>query len=224
MLDIMHVKLTTSGAIFHCSSKVLKELGVRNEQIENGDGVVDPFFCWYVHLFSLHRKKCLLFVNVLTRYPVFVPNVKRAEIRTLDALLATHLEVQLVDEGVSRACISSVIMPLCSSKIAKSNNRSVIGCAVEFERQIMAYLFYAQKEETPITASALSLRLARVPISSLRPSFFPYLLFRDELMSRFGETGHFTSDPIAMKRPTPPKVGDEASFLPALNSEAKKQV
>lgn len=56
MIDIMHVKLTTSGAIFHCSSKVLKELRVRNEQIENGDGAVDPFFCWYVHLFTLHRK------------------------------------------------------------------------------------------------------------------------------------------------------------------------
>lgn len=88
----------------------------------------------------------------------------------------------------------------------------------------MAYLFYAQEEETPITASALSLRLARVPISSLRPSSFPYLLFRDELLSRFGERGHFSSDSIEMKRLPPPKVGDEASFPAALSEEAKKQV
>jgi hypothetical protein len=194
---------TTINARIECSVKTLKELGLQKEPIGYGNLDADPFFCWYSHLFYLNREKCLLFVNVLTRYPVLVVGVSRIEIRYSNALLCESLMLQLHDEGVSNEIICKFIQHLYRPEISKSKNRSIIGTSVDYERLIRAHLEYSPDHTMPQTQTQMSLRLARTPVLSMEPDAFPYKVFSGELLKRYGETGHFRFDPVAMKpRPT----------------------
>lgn len=190
---------TIINARIECSARTLKELGLQKEPIGYGNLDADPFFCWYSHLFHLNRKKCLLFVNVLTRYPVLIVGVSRVEIRYSNALLCEGLKPQLNDEGVSDEIIFRFIQHLHRPEMSKSKNRSIIGTAVDYERLIRAHLEYSPDHTMPQTEAQMSLRLARTPILAMQPDNYPYKVFSDELLKRYGETGHFRFDTVAMK-------------------------
>lgn len=111
-----------------------------------GNLEVDPFFCWYAHLFYLNRKKCLLFVNALTMYPVLAADLSRKEIHYFNAMLGESLKPQLYDEGVSEDVISKFLEHLYKPEISKSKNRSIIGTAVDYERLIRAHLEYSPQD------------------------------------------------------------------------------
>ena len=87
------------NARIECSAKTLKELGLQKEPVGYGNFEVDPFFCWYAHLIFLNRKKCLLFINALTRYPVLAVDLSRKEIRYLNAMLGESLKPQLMESS-----------------------------------------------------------------------------------------------------------------------------
>jgi len=190
---------TIINARIECSAKTLKELGLHKEPVGYGTLEVDPFFCWYSHLTLLDCKKCLLFVNALTRYPVFVLKVSRKEIQHFNALLGESLKPQLYDEGVSDKIIHKFLEHLYQPEISKSKNRSIIGTAVDYERLIRAHLEHSPPNTQAKTQTEMSLRLARTPIVSMRPDPFPNEVFCAELFRRYGETGHFRFDPIATK-------------------------
>lgn len=187
------------AAQIECSAKTMKELGISKQSIDYGNSDLDPFFCWYCHLFFMNRTKHLLFVNALSRYPVVTNEVTRKEIRNLDALLAFALTLQLQQEGVSHEVNHRITEDLASPKISKSNNRTIIGTAVEYERLLWAYLEYSPHHRRPETPTQMGLKLARTPMVKMRPEPFPYRVFSDQLLARYGDTGHFDFNPIALK-------------------------
>jgi len=141
-----------------------------------------------------------MFVNTATRYPLLSDEVTRTDIRSLDAVLAFRLVLQLQDEGVSQHVIHHVTSDLANPTLAKSNNRSIIGTAVEYERMMWAYLAPSAHSQTPETPTQMGLKLARVPIPKMRPEPFPYRVFRDQLLARYGDTGHFDFNPVSLQR------------------------
>ena len=140
-----------------------------------------------------------MFVNAATRYPLLSEAVTRDDIRLLDAVLAFSLVLQLQNEGVSPDVIHKVTSDLANPTLAKSNNRSIIGTSVEYERMMWAYLEPSPHSRTPETPTQMGLKLARVPIVKMRPEPFPYKFFREQLLARYGDTGHFDFNPISLK-------------------------
>ena len=183
----------------HCSARTLKELGLPPKSVDYGDPDADQFFCWYCNLIFINRKKHLIFVNMATRYPVLSEEVTRRDMRSIDAVLAFSLVLQLQDEGVAHEVIHNLTSDLAKATLAKCNNRSIIGTAVEYERMMWAYLEYSPHRRSPETPTQMGLKLARVPIVKMRPEPFPYRVFREQLLARYGNTGHFDFDPISLK-------------------------
>jgi len=181
----------TSRSRIECSAKTLKELGLGKEAIGYGETEVDPFFTWYCHLFFIDRKKCLLFVNALSRYPIFRFYVNRQDIRRLNELLQETLEAAMREEGVPDTVISQVIQPLSNPNISKSKNRRIIGTAVEYQRLIFAGFEAPYGQLGEMSDLRESLYMARTPIVAMKPDCFPYSVFREELQKRYGETGRF---------------------------------
>jgi hypothetical protein len=181
------------NARIECSAKTLKELGLSKEVVTHGTLDVDPFFSWYCHFFFLNRKKCLLFVNTLTRYPVLAINLSRKEIKQLNSVLGETLRIQLLEEGVPDNVIDQLLLHLYKPEISKSKNRSVIGTAVTLEKDLRAHLQFAPYDVRAKTQIEMSLLLARTPICSMKPDPFPERCFSNELLKRYGETGHFES-------------------------------
>lgn len=176
-----------------CSAKVLKELGIPNQKVGYGSFEVDPFFCWYAHLFYLQGKKSLLFLNSLTRYAVVALDQPRSEIRLINAVLGDNLQCILNREKVPADVIKKYVEHLYQPEITKSKNRSVIGTAVDFEFQLKCILENSCPSELK-TQADLSIELSRTPINKL-PEHFPHDFMRKELLKRYGQTGEFAHDP-----------------------------
>jgi hypothetical protein len=134
-----------------------------------------------------------------TRYPVLSEEVTRRDMRSIDSVLAFSLVLQLQDEGVSHEVIHNLTSDLANATLARCNNRSIVGTAVEYERMMWAYLEYSPHRRSPETPTQMGLKLARVPIVKMRPEPFPYRVFREQLLARYGDTGHFDFDPISLK-------------------------
>lgn len=184
------------SARIECSAKTLKELGLHKEPVSYGTPGVEPFFSWYAHLFHLDRKKCLLFVNCLTRYPVVALYLSRKEIRYLNAILGESLKPQLAREGVPDGTTMKFLEHLYRPEITKSNNRSIIGTAVDYQRQLFSQLDNPHWTDKLQTQTDISLLLARTPILVMKEDSFPYSVFKKQLAERYGETGNFPRAPF----------------------------
>ena len=55
---------------------------------------------WNGHLFFLVRKKCLVFVNNLTNYAVFMPDFVKTDLPNFETFVYDRLEEQLKHDGV----------------------------------------------------------------------------------------------------------------------------
>lgn len=191
--------MTKATSQIHCSARTLKEIGLPPKSVGYGDPETDQFFSWYCNLIFINRKKHLIFVNMATRYPVLSEEVTRRDMRSIDSVLAFSLVLQLQDEGVSHEVIHNLTSDLANATLARCNNRSIVGTAVEYERMMWAYLEYSPHRRSPETPTQMGLKLARVPIVKMRPEPFPYRVFREQLLARYGDTGHFDFDPISLK-------------------------
>lgn len=174
-----------------CSHKTLKEMGLEKQSLEYGSPDVDRLRCWYCHLFLLENQRCLLFINCLTRYPLVRFFVAPQEFRFLSKLLQDSLVDVLREEGVNDDVLFQLYKLFDNPEIAKSKNRSIIGTAVDFEFLINSYLYNPRGNPLPAHDRLLSLKLARTPISALKPFIFPHRALQEELERRFGESGHF---------------------------------
>jgi hypothetical protein len=192
--------MTKAISQIHCSARTLKELGVPPKSVDYGNPDADQFFCWYCNLIFINRKKHLIFVNMATRYPVLSEEVTRRDMHSLDSVLAFSLVQQLQDEGVAHEVIHHLTSDLAKATLAKCNNRSIIGTAVECERMMWAYLEYSPHRRSPETPTQMGLKLARVPILKMRPEPFPYRIFKEQLLARYGDTGHFDFDLDSLSR------------------------
>ncbi len=84
---------------------------------------------WNAHLFFIERKKCLIFVNSLTHYSVFIPAVLKKDLKQINNLFFNRLTEQLINDGVihQQNEIETIWKPtdLCFYKT--NNNKSAIG-------------------------------------------------------------------------------------------------
>ena len=180
-------------ARIECSAKVLKELGIPNQKVGYGSFEVDPFFCWYAHLFYMRGKKSLLFLNSLTRYSVVALNQSRSEIRHINAILGDNLQCILNREKVPDEIIKKYVAHLYQPELTKSKNFSVIGSTVDFASLIRRI---SNNPHTPYIKTQLdfSIRLSRTPVLT-SPVYFPYKRMQEELLTRYGQTGEFAHNP-----------------------------
>jgi len=165
----------------------LKILNIEPKKVGYGVFETDPFFTWYAHLFYYDRRKCLIFVNALTRYTVTIPGLKVDEIRQPNKLLCESLKIQLACEGVPEGIIRKFLEHLYMPELTKSKNKSIIGTAVESQRHIEFYL----EGGRIINEVEMGMKLSRIPTPVMKPDCFPHTVFKNELLSRYGQTGKF---------------------------------
>ncbi|MCU4166732.1 DUF6933 domain-containing protein [Carboxylicivirga caseinilyticus] len=50
---------------------------------------------WNAHIFTLDRKKCLIFVHALTHYTIFIEKFKKGDLKNIDEIFQSKLKQQL---------------------------------------------------------------------------------------------------------------------------------
>ncbi|MCX8110333.1 MAG: hypothetical protein N3D15_03670, partial [Syntrophorhabdaceae bacterium] len=114
-----------------CTRKIIELLNVKPEIYipENDPSFLGP---WYVNLFFIERKKCLIFVNSKTLFPFIVINQTKEEIEQIDHILRRNLLKRLHAESINTDIIARTIKDYEKTTICKTSNRSILGSMNEF--------------------------------------------------------------------------------------------
>ena len=137
----------------HCTKKLLTKLPL----LEDGrlrsrktalsivrDPATNPLNSWHANLIMLQRRQCVLFVNDTTRFPVFVPALKKDGFAELDwyfqdGFMNTLLKVGAEDKHMQAA--QQWLAPLLCDN---DTNRSVQGTLNRMGQDLEGMLDYDQ--------------------------------------------------------------------------------
>ncbi len=108
--------------VLRCTNKLLSLLGKRNLTLIEAPPSADD---WYANLLWLDQRKCLLLVHAGTLFPVFVADVRVADLRPVERRIVGLLEGALLEEGLPIDALG----PLSEAdvRVAKTASRHVLG-------------------------------------------------------------------------------------------------
>ena len=115
------------AVILRCTAKARALLGGHN-LLEPTAGDDE----WYLNLLWFDRRKCLLLVHAGTLFPVFVADVRKADVVPIDAWLARVVRRELVTEGLAEDTLGSLAGPV---EVAKTASRQMLGFMNEMAMQ-----------------------------------------------------------------------------------------
>ncbi|MBW6498524.1 MAG: hypothetical protein K0B09_09065 [Bacteroidales bacterium] len=89
---------------------------------------------WNAHLFFVEKRKCIVFVNILTYYSVFIADIVKKDLKNIDEIFEHRLEEQLLHDRIIYDTKS--VVPLTEGSkirfIKTNNNKKAIGRINDF--------------------------------------------------------------------------------------------
>lgn len=83
----------------YCSKK-LKDFVGHVEETLPGDFNDIKLSDWNAHLFFVDKRKCIVFVNLLTSYAVFIADIVKNDLKNIDDIFIIRLKEQLLHDKV----------------------------------------------------------------------------------------------------------------------------
>lgn len=130
----MAVSRVASGAMtLRCTKKALALLKISARALAELPPSDDD---WYLNLLWFDRRKCLLLTHAATLFPVFVADVRAAQLRRLGSFITGKIEEELASERLPGDCLGQLDPD--AVQVAKTASRSVLG----FMNEMASYLEY----------------------------------------------------------------------------------
>ena len=110
-----------------CTQKLLKELGVKNRDlsaIEESDSVLGN---WYANIFTLDRRKTIIFVNEITLLSFIMYGIRKDNIKKFPDIFINGVEQVLAMTGVRENIIKNVVSEYSSIILTKTDSKKVLG-------------------------------------------------------------------------------------------------
>lgn len=159
----------------HCTKKLLTKLPL----LEDGrlhsrklalsvvrDPSSNPLSDWHANLILLQRRQCVLFVHDATRFPVFVPALRKADFAELDYYFCDGFMNTLVKVGAEERHMSAaekLLMPLACDNDC---DRSVQGTLNQMGQELGFMLEYDNASVMDMAPYRTSAWLAERPCSA----------------------------------------------------------
>jgi hypothetical protein len=158
----------------HCTKKLLTKLPLKNNGRLNNkrpneyaanDGPESPLSGWHANLLLIQRRQCVLFVHDATRFPVFIPVLKKDDFANLDYWFQDGFMNTLLKTGADDALMDrahAVLGPLvcdtdCDRSVQGTMNQMAqdLAHAVDYQgvsvADILGYRLGAWLAERPCT-------------------------------------------------------------------------
>lgn len=133
-----------------CTAKVLKELKIASSQVSAQPEAVGALDEWYVNLFRLNRRKCLIFTNAGTLFSFVVTGISRKDIQSLPELFRKELSKALFYEEFTAGQIQEIMKRSDKIAIAKTCSRSVLASMnqilFEYEHTVYRHQYFEDRE------------------------------------------------------------------------------
>ncbi|MBA3428480.1 MAG: hypothetical protein H0U07_07915 [Actinobacteria bacterium] len=112
--------------ILRCTAKMLTLLGVRATALADAPPSGDD---WYLNLLWIDRRKCLLLTHADTLFPVFVADVRKADLRPIGPYVVSLVEEHLRSEDLALDTLGR--LDPGGVRLAKTASRSILGVTNE---------------------------------------------------------------------------------------------
>ena len=156
----------------HCTKKLLSALpldetgGLINRlqsRYSANDEAATPLDHWHANLITMQRRKCILFVHDETRFPVFVPALKKTDFGLLDRYFADSFLNTLLKTGADDALMEQGRGWLSAFACDSICDRSVLGTLNRMATEIDYMLAYNSVSVADITGYRVGAWLADSP-------------------------------------------------------------
>jgi len=135
----------------------------RSEVDAANDDVESLLSGWHANLIVMQRRQCVLFVHDTTRFPLFIPALKKSDFAMLDFLFCDALMNTLLrmgaDEAVMRRAQAMLGILICD----RTTDRSVQGTMNQIAQEIDHILWYRDVSPTELSPYRLNIHLAQTP-------------------------------------------------------------
>jgi hypothetical protein len=108
--------------ILRCTAKMLALVGARVPALPEVPSSDDD---WYLNLIWIERRKCLLLTHAGTLFPVFVADVRKADITPIGPYVVALVEEHLRSEGLAVDALGPLDQR--DVRLAKTASRSILG-------------------------------------------------------------------------------------------------
>ena len=117
----------------YCTKKLGEYIGVVDSNLPADNSELKPND-WNAHIFTLDRKKCLIFVHSLTHYTIFIDQIKKSDLKVINEIFREKLKSQMRNDNLT--INPKLSEKLCIDKEIKfyktNNNRRVLGRINDF--------------------------------------------------------------------------------------------
>ncbi|MCK8826565.1 plasmid pRiA4b ORF-3 family protein [Natroniella acetigena] len=118
--------------IFNCTKKLRDEINFPIEVVAEEDR--DDFYNWHAHLFRINRRKCIMLMNVATRYSIFLYGLKKKDFENFTALCRAAIKKNFKADRINKEYITEYFAKAGEVKYTKTYNRSVISTLNNMKR------------------------------------------------------------------------------------------
>ncbi len=129
-----------------CTKKIIDILGITPQAYKPEDDhtILGP---WYVNLFLMERKKCLIFVNSKTLFSFVVFNQAKKDIMQIGDIFRRNLQSRLRDESIREDTIEKIMEDYEKITICKTSDKSTLGSMNELTFQFKVCFYMEEKPD-----------------------------------------------------------------------------
>jgi len=146
-----------------CTQRLLELLGKEAVRAAREDDSEESDLDWYAHLFYLEGRKCLIFVNAGTLFPVVALDVLKDDFRDPAELLRDRYHDILERLRTPGAAIEREISLIHDLPIGRTLNRSIIRSMNDFVALIEGLVDQGEPLED-LSEELVSMSLSRMPV------------------------------------------------------------
>jgi hypothetical protein len=159
----------------HCTKKLLSRLPVGvGEQLRSeysnyfaaNDVTPTLLSGWHGHLVTLQRRQCVLLVHDTTRFPVFIPALKKDDFAIFDHHFSDCFMNTLLKTGAEDELMDAAVAQLAPLMIENTINRSVLGTINQMVQHIQFAVDDGDVTISEITGYRIGAWLADTPWSA----------------------------------------------------------
>lgn len=127
----------------YCTKKLKDFIGNIDETLPD-DYIDIKLSDWNAHLFFTDKRKCIVFINNLTYYSVFIADIVKKDLKNIDEIFGKRLKEQLLHDRVVDNFENAKFLTDGSkiSFIKTNNNKKIIGRINDFIYIFKAHCFF----------------------------------------------------------------------------------
>lgn len=145
-----------------CTKKMLDKLDsekIRMVSADECDDGADGFYSWHVNYITINRRKVIVCMNNLTRYPIIIYRPKAKDIAHFESRIREGIRAAFLEEGVPQELVEEYFRKCGDVRFSKTKDRRLLA---NLNQTCQIVQYYAELlDEDAVVQSRASLKLGR---------------------------------------------------------------